>query len=106
MNGSEIITGDSIIMPIDISTEAITMSITKNGMKIMKAIWNAVLSSLVTNAGTTTVNGISSGFSAAGRLASLANKARSGSRTCFNMKVLTGTWARVSASLKLIWLVL
>ena len=37
LNGSEIITGGSIIMPIDISAEATTRSITRNGMKIDEA---------------------------------------------------------------------
>ena len=47
LKGSDTRTGDSIIIPIDISTLATTMSITRNGMKTMKPIWNAVLSSLV-----------------------------------------------------------
>ncbi len=57
LKGSEIITGDSIIMPIDISTLATTMSMIRNGMKTMKPIWNAVFSSLVTKAGISTCSG-------------------------------------------------
>ena len=57
LNGSEISTGESIIMPMDMSTLATTMSMMRKGMKIMKPIWNAVFSSLVTNAGTTTFSG-------------------------------------------------
>ncbi len=61
LRGSEISIGDSIIMPIDISTLATTRSMITNGMKIRKPIWNAVFSSLVTNAGTSTASGTSSG---------------------------------------------
>ena len=59
--GNETITGDIIIMPIDIRTLATTMSMTRKGMKMMKPIWNAVFSSLVTNAGISTRIGVSSG---------------------------------------------
>ena len=38
LNGSEIMIGGSIIMPIDINTEATTISIAKNGMKIRNEI--------------------------------------------------------------------
>lgn len=38
LKGREIITGGSIIIPIDIKTLATTISITKNGMKTMKPI--------------------------------------------------------------------
>ena len=63
LNGSATSTGDSIIMPSDISTLATIMSITRNGMKIRKPIWKADLSSLVTNEGTRMVRGTSSGLS-------------------------------------------
>ena len=39
--------GDTIIMPIDISTLATTMSMIRKGMNTAKPIWNAVFSSLV-----------------------------------------------------------
>src|SRR5690606_10120460 len=52
LNGSEMISGDSIIIPMAMSTLATTRSITRKGMKIMKPIWKAVLSSEVTKAGT------------------------------------------------------
>ena len=45
MNGSEMKTGGSIIMPIDISVEPTTRSMIRNGRKIRKPIWKAVLSS-------------------------------------------------------------
>src|SRR3546814_1580819 len=47
LNGSEMIVGDSIIMPRLISTVATTRSMTMKGRKMRKPIWNAVLSSLV-----------------------------------------------------------
>ena len=45
-------TGGNIIIPIDMRTLATIMSITRNGMKIMKPIWNAVFISLNAKAGT------------------------------------------------------
>jgi len=42
LNGKEIITGGSIIIPILISTELTTISITKNGKKIKKPISKAI----------------------------------------------------------------
>ncbi len=41
MNGSDTTTGGSIIMPIDISTDATTMSMMRKGRKIRKPISNA-----------------------------------------------------------------
>ena len=41
LKGSEIITGGNIIIPIDIKTEATTMSIIRNGTKIRNPISNA-----------------------------------------------------------------
>ena len=51
LNGSEMKTGGSIIIPIDISVELTTRSITRNGRKIRKPIWKAVLSSEMMKAG-------------------------------------------------------
>jgi hypothetical protein len=51
LNGSETMVGLIIIMPRLISTDETTRSITRNGRNSMKPIWNAVLSSLVTKAG-------------------------------------------------------
>ena len=59
LNGNEMKTGGSITMPIDISVEATTRSITRNGRKIRKPIWNAVLSSLRMNEGISTRVGMS-----------------------------------------------
>ncbi|MNF14186.1 hypothetical protein D3C80_2163000 [compost metagenome] len=60
MNGNDIMTGGSIIIPIPINTLETTISMIKNGMKIIKPIWKAVFSSLIANAGIITDNGISS----------------------------------------------
>src|SRR5262249_13217647 len=54
LNGRLPRTGGNIIMPIDISVELTTMSITRNGRKMRKPIWNAVFSSEMTNAGIST----------------------------------------------------
>jgi hypothetical protein len=61
LKGRAISIGESIIIPMDVSTLATTMSMIKNGIKIKKPIWKAVLSSEVTNAGTSTRSGIASG---------------------------------------------
>src|SRR6185436_7069090 len=59
LNGSEMKTGGSITMPIDISVELTTRSMTRNGRKIKKPIWKAVLSSEMMNAGMRTQVGTS-----------------------------------------------
>ena len=79
------------------------VSMMMKGMKTMKPIWKAVLSSEVTKAGMTTRIGRSSAFSTGGSLASPAKSSRSGWRTCASMKVLTGTEARSSAWSNWIW---
>lgn len=48
LNGSAIIIGDTITIPIDIKIVAITMSIIRNGINTKNPIWNAVLISLMT----------------------------------------------------------
>jgi len=63
LNGNEMSTGESIIMPIDMSTLATTRSMITNGMNSRKPIWKAVLSSLVMNAGARIVSGTSFGLS-------------------------------------------
>ncbi len=59
LNGSEIITGGSIIMPIDISAAETTRSMTRNGMKMTNPMMNALRSSEMMNAGITVVIGTS-----------------------------------------------
>ena len=51
LNGKDKTLGGNIIIPIDIKTEAITMSIIKNGTYIKNPISKARLSSLIINAG-------------------------------------------------------
>ena len=73
-------------------------------MKIRKPIWNALFSSLVTKAGTSTLNGTSADLTDGSTLASLANSATSDWRVCFSMKARIGTSPRFSASSNAIWL--
>src|SRR5450830_503782 len=80
LNGNATNTGDSIIMPRDIRMLETTMSITRNGMKIMKPIWNAVFSSLVAKAGTRMRRGAVSAVTLESSLASRANSAKSDRR--------------------------
>ncbi len=54
LNGREMTRGESIIMPIAISTDETTRSMIKNGMNSMAPIWNAVFSSDSTNAASLT----------------------------------------------------
>ena len=63
MKGSDTITGGIIIMPSDISAALTTMSITRNGMKMMKPMMNACFSSLRMNAGISVVSATSARFS-------------------------------------------
>jgi len=51
LNGREMKTGGSIIMPMLISVDATTRSMIRNGRKIRNPIWNAVLSSEIVQAG-------------------------------------------------------
>ena len=98
LNGSEMRTGETIIMPMDISTLATSMSMMRNGMKMAKPIWNAVLSSLVTYAGIRMRMEMSSTFGGAGWRESFTNSARSASRVWRSMNVLSGPAPRSSAS--------
>ena len=43
LNGSEIIMGDNIIIPIAIKIDATTKSMMRNGIKSKNPIWKAVL---------------------------------------------------------------
>ena len=51
LNGREMKTGGSIIMPMLISVELTTRSMIRNGRKMRNPIWNAVLSSEMMKAG-------------------------------------------------------
>ena len=61
LNGKETNIGESIIIPKDISIDAITISITKNGKNNKNPIWKAGLSSEVIKAGSITEKGTSPG---------------------------------------------
>ena len=50
-------------MPIDISTEATTISITRKGIKTKNPISKALLNSLIIKAGIKVLRGMSEGFS-------------------------------------------
>jgi len=101
LNGSEIIIGDSIIIPMAISTLATTISMIRNGMDRMKPIWNAVFSSLVTNAGSSTQNVTSSGLANCSSAIRM-NRPRSLSRVCASMNFLNGSDAASTASREVI----
>jgi hypothetical protein len=62
LNGSDTTTGGSIIMRIDISTEATTRSMIRNGRKRRNPISKACLSSEIMKAGTKMRSDRSSGF--------------------------------------------
>ena len=51
LNGSEMNVGGSMIIPMLISVEETIRSMIRNGRKIRKPIWNAVLTSLMMKAG-------------------------------------------------------
>ena len=106
MNGSAISTGLSITMPRLVKTLATMMSMTRKGTKIRKPIWNALFSSLVTKAGTSTLNGTSADLTDGSILPSFANSITSAWRVCFSMNSRIGTSPRFSASSKAIWFVL
>src|SRR3546814_19207673 len=63
LKGSEIITGGSIIMPIDMRMEATTMSMLRKGRNSRKPISKARRSSLTMKAGMSARIGVASGAS-------------------------------------------
>src|SRR6478752_8829368 len=77
LNGREMKTGGSIIMPIDMSVLETTRSMIRKGRKIKKPIWKAVLSSEMMNAGISTSVGTSARVLTFSFLESLTNSARS-----------------------------
>ena len=66
LNGSEIITGGSIIIPMDNKMLATTISMTRKGRKIKNPISKEVFNSLMAKAGINIFKGIS--FGSAGHL--------------------------------------
>src|SRR3546814_11466876 len=62
LKGIEMIVGDSIIMPSDISAEATSRSMTRKGRKMRQPIGMAVLSSMVTKEGSRIETGTAFGL--------------------------------------------
>ena len=83
--------GESIIIPMAMSTLATTRSMIRNGMKITKPIWKAVLSSLVMNAATSTGSGTPAAVSGAGSPRMSRKSLMSCSRVWASMKPLSGS---------------
>ena len=81
LKGRAIIMGGSIIMPMDISTEATTMSMMRKGMKTRKPISNARRSSLIMNDGIKIRSGICLRISVSEVPERSANRTKSFSRT-------------------------
>jgi hypothetical protein len=91
LKGRATSTGLSIIMPRLISTLATIMSMIRKGTKIMKPIWNALFSSLVTNAGTSTEIGTSSACVPSATLPRRENSCRSLWRVFLSMNSRSGS---------------
>src|SRR5581483_731784 len=103
LKGSEMRTGGSMTMPIDISAVEARMSMTRKGMKITKPMRKAARSSPITKAGMSVVVGTSSLLAGASLPDSLVNSARSDSRVWRNMNSRNGAVPLVMAS---DWLIL
>jgi hypothetical protein len=84
-------------MPVDISTEATTRSMIKNGKKRRKPISKARLSSEIMNAGTRMRSDRSSGFAGSASFAMSEKSLRSFSRTFFCMNARRGCEPRSKA---------
>src|SRR5437764_15376614 len=91
LNGSDTVTGGSIIMPIDIRAADTTMSITRNGMYTTNLMMNAAHSSDRTNAGISVVSGTSFGVFGLAFFATVVISAISWSTVCLDMIVRRGT---------------
>src|SRR5260221_10855167 len=85
LKGKEIRTGGSMSMPIDIKTEATTISMIRKGIKIMNPISKAFFNSPMTKAGIKTQVEISEGVLGRLDLDKATKRARSFSRVCLNM---------------------
>ena len=92
-----------MIIPMLIRVELTTRSMTRKGRKIRKPIWKAVFSSLVMKAGIRTQVGTSARVFGCSRLARPTNSESSSSSVCLNMNSRSGSSARSSATLSLIW---
>src|SRR5271166_2090316 len=90
LKGRDTSVGGSMNMPIDMRTEEMTKSITRNGMKIMNPMVNALCTSESTKEGTTTVIGNVAGLANLSCW-SVANISSSALPVCFSIQDLTGT---------------
>jgi len=97
-DGSAIIVGGSIIMPIAIRTEATTMSITMNGRNMKNPMMNPWVNSPSIKAGMMIESGMSSGVSKTNPPARSANNATSLSLTWSRINRLIGAMPRAMAS--------
>ncbi len=91
LNGNEMSTGGSITMPIEVKTDATTMSSTRNGTYTRKPISNAVFSSEIRNAGISTCGATSSGTDGRAAPAASTKSARSFSRVWRSMNWRSGS---------------
>ncbi|MCY1383418.1 hypothetical protein D9M69_715400 [compost metagenome] len=91
MNGSDTITGGIIIMPRLINAPLTTMSMTRNGMKMMNPMMKASLSSERTNAGMSVAVETSSRFSGSLRLTTLVSSVSSSSPVLSSMNARKGS---------------
>ncbi len=101
LKGSEIITGGSIIMPIDISAAATTRSITRNGIKMTNPMMKAARSSEIINAGMRVTRSTSAGLTGLAAPAARVIRARSSWRVKAIIQVRSGSLPAANASSKL-----
>ena len=103
LNGSEMTTGGSIIMPIDISTDATTMSMITNGRNSRKPISKARRNSEIMKAGTRIFSGMVEASAPGVSLLRSKNSCTSSLRTLAAMKSCSGTEPLSKASCTWIW---
>ena len=92
LNGIDIVVGGSIIIPMDIRVEDTTISITMNGRYIKNPMINAILNSLIINAGISISVGISSSeaIEPASNPLIFKNVSKSLFEVCFSINVRSG----------------
>ncbi len=98
LNGNAKTDGGSIIMPIDIKTDAMTISMIKNGTKIKKPISKARRSSLIINDGMAILSGVSAMEAAGFSFAKSVKSSRSFSLVFFTINSFMGSVAFSSPS--------
>src|SRR5579859_7077208 len=98
LKGKEINTGGSMSMPIDIKTEAVTISMMRKGIKMIKPISKDFFNSPITKAGIKTQVEMSAGVRGRLDLDNATKRAKSFSRTCLNINCRIGSSAFLKAS--------